>query len=245
MGLAYAAAMAVEVIAHRGASGTCPENTLPAFRRAVELGAPMIELDVQLTRDGHPVVIHDRTLDRTTSGRGSVRRRTLAEIAALDAGRWFAAGFVGTRVPRLDEVLAAIPIRINVELKAAGDDGLERRVLETVEEAGALGRVVFSSFDPSSLARLRALSARADLAVLWAGRTVARALALADRVGARSVHLRKGGRVAASIAAGHAVGLAMRVWTVNSPTDFARLTDVGADGVFTDYPERFLHTRRG
>src|SRR5262249_58031131 len=86
-GPAYASVMETEVIAHRGASGTCPENTLPAFRRAVEVGAPMIELDVQLTRDGYPVVIHDRTLDRTTSGRGAVRRRTLAEIAALDAGR--------------------------------------------------------------------------------------------------------------------------------------------------------------
>jgi glycerophosphoryl diester phosphodiesterase len=237
--------MALEVIAHRGASGTCPENTLPAFRRAVEVGASMVELDVQLTRDGHPIVIHDWTLERTTSGRGPVRRHTRAEIATLDAGRWFAPGFAGTRVPGLDEVLAAVPIRINVELKAAGDDGLERRVLETVEEAGALGRVVFSSFDPSSLERLRALSAEAELAVLWAGRTIARALALADRVGARSVHLRKGARAAAAIAAGHAAGLAMRVWTVNSPADFTRLTDAGADGVFTDYPERFLHTPRG
>jgi glycerophosphoryl diester phosphodiesterase len=237
--------MATEVIAHRGASGTSPENTLPAFRRAVELGAPMIELDVQLTRDGHPVVIHDWTLERTTSGYGPVRRRTLAEIAALDAGRWFAPAFAGTRVPGLDEVLAAIPIRINVELKAAGDDGLERRVLETVAEAGALGRVVFSSFDASSLQRVRALSRDAELAVLWAGGTTAKALALADRVGARSVHLRKGGGAPAAIAAGHAAGLAMRVWTVNAPADFARLTDAGADGVFTDYPERFLQICRG
>ena len=79
----------MEVIAHRGASGTCPENTIPAFRRAAEVGAHMVELDVQLTRDRQPVVIHDWTLDRTTSGRGSVRRRTLAQIATLDAGSWF------------------------------------------------------------------------------------------------------------------------------------------------------------
>lgn len=237
--------METEVIAHRGASGTCPENTLPAFRRAVEVGAPMIELDVQLTRDGYPVVIHDRTLDRTTSGRGAVRRRTLAEIAALDAGRWFAPGFAGTQVPMLGEVLAAIPIRINVELKAVRDDGLERRVLETVETAGALARVIFSSFDPSSLGRLRALSRSAELAILWSGGSIVRALAVAERVGARSVHLRKGRGAPAAIAAGHAAGLAVRVWTVNAPTDFARLTDAGADGVFTDHPERFLQISRG
>jgi glycerophosphoryl diester phosphodiesterase len=235
--------MATEVIAHRGASGTCPENTLPAFRRAVALGAPMIELDVQLTRDGHPVIIHDWTLERTTSGHGSVRSRTLEEIEALDAGRWFAPAFVGTRVPTLAAVLEAVPVRLNVELKSACDDGLERRVLETVEQAGALGRVIFSSFDPRSLVRLRALSRDAELAVLWAGTSVARAVTLAGRVGARSVHLRKAGRMPAAIAAGHAAGLAVRVWTVNVPADFARLTDAGADGVFTDYPERFLQTR--
>lgn len=236
--------MLMEVIAHRGASGTCPENTLPAFRRAVELGAPMIELDVQLTRDGEPVVMHDWTLDRTTTGRGAVRCRTLAEVASLDAGRWFGPAFAGTRVPTLAEVLQQIPIRINVELKAAGDDGLERRALERVRRAGALGRVVFSSFDPASLERLRALSDAADLAVLWAGRSITRALALADRVAARSLHLRKGGGVPAAVAASHAAGLAVRVWTVNAPADFARLTAAGADGVFTDYPERFLQTSR-
>src|SRR5262249_45011823 len=232
--------MATEVIAHRGASGTAPENTLPAFRRAVALGAEMIELDVQLSRDGYPVVIHDWTLDRTTSGRGQVRRRTLAEIAALDAGSWFAPAFAGTRVPTLDEVLAEIPIRVNVELKASGDDGLERRAFEAVDRAHAFGRVVFSSFDPASLSRLRALSSGAELAVLWAGRSVTRALAVATRVRARSLHVRKSGTVWKAIAVGHDAGLSVRVWTVNTPVDFARLTDAGADGVFTDYPERFL-----
>src|SRR5262249_965112 len=155
------------------------ENTLPAFRRAVALGAKMIELDVQLSQDGYPVVIHDWTLARTTSGRGQVRRRTLAEIAALGAGSWFAPAFAGPRGPTLDEVLAEVPIRVNVELKASGDDGLERRVLAAVDRAGALERVVFSSFDPASLWRLRALSRDAELAVLWGGRSVTRALAVA------------------------------------------------------------------
>jgi glycerophosphoryl diester phosphodiesterase len=234
----------MEVIAHRGASGTCPENTIPAFRRAAEVGAHMVELDVQLTRDGRPVVIHDWTLDRTTSGRGSVRRRTLAEIATLDAGSWFAPAFAGTRVPTLAEVFAAIPLRVNVELKARANDGLERAVLEVVEGAGALRRVVFSSFEPASLRRMRALSAAADLAVLWAGRGVGRALALADSVRATSVHLRKGAATADAIERARAAGIGVRVWTVNAAVDFARLVTAGADAVFTDYPERFLHPLR-
>ncbi len=236
--------MATQVIAHRGASGTHPENTLPAFERAVALGAHMIELDVQLTADGHPVVLHDWTLDRTTSGRGAVRRRTLAEIAGLDAGRWFSPAFAGTRVPTLEQVLAAVPIAVNVELKASGDDGLERRVLDVVERAGARGRVVFSSFDAASLVRLRGLSGAADLAVLWAGRSIVKAIALARRVAARNVHLRKSRTAPAGIAAGHAAGLGVRVWTVNTAADFGRLTAAGVDGVFTDYPERFLQTSR-
>ena len=231
----------MEVIAHRGASGTCPENTIPAFRRAAEIGAHMVELDVQLTRDGQPVVIHDWTLDRTTSGRGSVRRRTLAEIATLDAGSWFDEAFAGTRVPTLAEVFASIPLRVNVELKARSNDGLERAVLDVVEGAGALRRVVFSSFEPASLRRLRALSASAELAVLWAGRGIGRALALADSVRATSVHLRKGAATAAAIERARAAGLGVRVWTVNAAVDFARLVAAGADAVFTDYPERFLH----
>jgi len=234
----------MEVIAHRGASGTCPENTIPAFRRAAEVGAHMVELDVQLTRDRQPVVIHDWTLDRTTSGRGSVRRRTLAEIATLDAGSWFGATFAGTRVPTLAEVFAAIPLRVNVELKARANDGLERAVLEVVEGAGALRRVVFSSFEPASLRRMRALSAAADLAVLWAGRGVRRALAVADSVHATSVPLRKGVATAAAIESARAAGLGVRVWTVNAAADFARLVAAGADAVFTDYPERFLQPVR-
>lgn len=234
----------MEVIAHRGASGTCPENTIPAFRRAAEIGAHMVELDVQLTRDGQPVVIHDWTLNRTTSGRGSVRRRSLAEITTLDAGSWFDAAFAGTHVPTLAEVFAAIPLRVNVELKARANDGLERAVLEVVEGAGALRRVVFSSFEPASLRRMRALSAAADLAVLWAGRGVGRALALADSVRATSVHLRKGVATAAAIERARAAGLGVRVWTVNAAVDFARLVAAGADAVFTDYPERFLHPVR-
>src|SRR4029077_5147965 len=95
------------VIAHRGASGTCPENTLAGFRRAAELGAPMVELDVQLTRDGEGVVIHDVTLDRTTDGSGPVADHPRAEIERLDAGAWFGPTFRGERVPTLARVLDA------------------------------------------------------------------------------------------------------------------------------------------
>lgn len=228
------------VIAHRGASGTRPENTLAAFRRAAELGAPMVELDVQLTRDREVVVIHDLTLDRTTDGSGPVHERTLAEIERLDAGAWFDPAFRGERVPTLTQVLAAIPSSVNVELKPIGDDGLEPRALAAVEASGALGRVVFSSFDPEALVRLRQLSPVAEVAVLWDEGPLPEALRLAERVGARALHLRNKWVTPDTLSLAASSGLPIRVWTVNDAAEFHRLAAVGVNGVFTDYPERFL-----
>jgi len=232
--------MPIEVIAHRGASGTRPENTLAAFRRAEELGAHMIELDVQLTRDGEVVVMHDDTLDRTTDGRGAVVAHTLAELRRLDAGRWFGEAFAGERVPTLAEVLSEVRLPINVELKAGGGLGLEARTLAVVREAGALERIVFSSFDPDALLHLRSLTADAELAVLWTRRALSAALELAKRVDARGLHLRKTAVASPTLAAVRETGLAIRVWTVNEPREFGPLRVAGASGVFTDYPERFL-----
>ena len=233
------------VIAHRGASGTCPENTLIAFARAAALGAHMIELDVQLTRDGAVVVMHDWTLERTTDGSGAVCDRTLAEIRGLDAGAWFGSAFRGTRVPTLAEVLAAVGLRVNVELKPVGDDGLEARALAVVESAGALARVVFSSFEAGALERLRARTVRATLAVLWDEGPVVDAVARAQRVGARALHLRKDRTSPDALAAAAAAGLPVRAWTVNERGEMDRLVAAGVEGIFTDFPERFLQSPGG
>jgi len=233
------------VIAHRGASGTCPENTLAAFRRAAALGAPMVELDVQLTRDREVVVMHDWTLDRTTDGSGAVRDRTLEEIRRLDAGGWFGPVFRGERVPTLAEVLAAVPVSVNVELKPVGDDGLEARALAVVESAGALSRVVFSSFDSAALERLRARSQGAAVAVLWERGVIAEGLRLAERVRARALHLRKDAVTREVVASTARAGLPVRAWTVNDPAESARLQADGVEGIFTDFPERFLHFDKG
>ena len=204
----------------------------------------MIELDVQLSRDGEVVVMHDWTLGRTTDGRGRVGARTLAEIRRLDAGAWFDPAYAGERVPTLGEVLAAVVLPVNVELKSRGDDGLEARTLAVIEAAGSLGRVVFSSFDPESLVRLRARSARADVAVLWSERRLAPALHLAGRVGATALHIRKDAAASAEVANAAADGLIIRAWTVNDPGESALLGNAGVSGIFTDFPERFLQIPR-
>jgi len=231
------------VIAHRGASGTAPENTLAAFRRAVDVGADMIELDVQLARDGTVVVIHDYRLERTTSGRGLVGEHTLAELGALDAGRWFAPQFAGERVPTLAEVLAAAPIPINVELKAAGTDAIAPAALAVVEAAGALDRVVFSSFDFGLLEQVRSASPRATIGLLWDAAPLVHALPLVRRVGATGLHLRNDRVGPEALALAAAAGVVVRVWTVNRLEEFRDLVAAGVAGVFTDFPERFLLDR--
>jgi glycerophosphoryl diester phosphodiesterase len=238
------APVGLSVIAHRGASGTAPENTLAAFRRAAELGAHMVELDAQLTRDGEVVVMHDWTLDRTTDGHGKVASRTLAEIRRLDAGRWFGARYAGEPVPTLRDVLAAVELPVNVELKSCGDDGLEARVVADVEAVGAMGRIVFSSFDVESLVRLRRISLDATIGVLWTRRSLTHAFTVVERVGATALHLRKEAVDPAGVREAVARGLAVRVWTVNDPGESGSLLAAGVGAVFTDFPERFLQIAR-
>ena len=152
-----------KVWGHRGASGVAPENTLPAFDLARRMGADGVELDVQLSADGRLVVIHDETLDRTTTGSGPVAARTLDELRTLDAGRGLA-GYAGARIPTLDEVFelfAGTPVVVNVELKnsVVAYPGLEEKVLALVAAAGMADRVLLSTFNHLSLVRLVELDA--------------------------------------------------------------------------------------
>lgn len=213
---------------------------MPAFRRAMELGASMVELDVQCTADGEVVVFHDYILDRTTTGSGVLQERTLADLQRLDAGTWFGPAFAGTTIPTLAEVLATIPLAINVELKSGGDDRIAVAALAAVERAGALGRVVFSSFTYGLLEQLRARSSRAEIALLWETAPLAEAIPLVQRVAATAVHLRKDASTLEAIAFATTAGLPVRVWTVNRLEEFDALAAAGAAAVFTDFPERFL-----
>ena len=134
----------VNVVAHRGFSGRFPENTLRAFQEAVALGVDSIEFDVQLTRDGGLVLVHDGTVDRTTNGSGRVDGLSLSEIKEMDAGGWFDSKFKGEKVPTLAEALEAIDtaVRLNIHLKLTehtrGD--LVSLVVGELERRGDLGR---------------------------------------------------------------------------------------------------------
>ena len=229
-----------QVWAHRGASDHAPENTLPAIEFAVEQGADGIEFDVQLSKDGAVVLMHDETLERTTDGNGRVVDRTLAELKRLDARNGMNQ-LAPTTIPTLDEVLTVLAperVRINIELKNDVEPypGLEDQVLAAVDRHKVGNRVVISSFSENSLRRLHALNPAIELATLYT-RPQLRPWREALAIGARAIH-----PPTACVFGGpwvyraHLLGLAIRPWVANRDATLARLMRARVDAVITDLP---------
>jgi glycerophosphoryl diester phosphodiesterase len=223
-------------IAHRGASGDFPENTLVAFTAAIEAGAQMCEMDVQLCADGAAVVIHDETVNRTTGGRGAVAALSLAEIRRLDAGVKFVPTFAGTRVPTLEEVLELVKGKcaLNVELKGPG---VEREVCSLLRAHGAVADTIVSSFDWNSLAAAREFEPAVRLGVL-ADRHADAMFAAALRLHAVSVNPRYDIVNEAMIDGAHRAGLKLLVWTIDRAARMRQMIAMGVDGIMTNYPGR-------
>lgn len=226
--------------AHRGASQEAPENTLPAFERAVEQGADGVEFDVQLTADGEVVVIHDETVDRTTDGSGPVVGSSLRALRQLDAsgGR---PGFVGVQIPTLSEVLdllAPTTVTVNIELKNSVEayPGMEEKVLEALETRAMGDRVVLSSFSQDSLRHLQRLGTTIERAMVYSS-PLLRPWRRADELGAGALHPSVRLVWSAGFVRGvRSAGLALRPWVVNDPDQLAKLSLWGVDAVFTDVP---------
>jgi len=238
------------VIAHRGASGHAPENTLAAFRRAVELGARFIETDLQITRDARLVAMHDATLDRTTNGKGQVHLSSLEEIRALDAGTWFRDGkagtFAGERVPTLEEILdigKEHDVIFYLEIKSGVAWGVEHAVVATLRDRRASPRVVILSFDPSALNSVHRLDSTMMTGFLCehpSSDLVERTV----RAGARQLVARGDLITSAVIEKAHHAGLQVVAWTINEPEQMRHLIATGIDGIITDYPDRLFGVLR-
>jgi glycerophosphoryl diester phosphodiesterase len=231
------------VIAHRGLSGLFPENTLLAFERALDAGAEMLELDVTLSRDGVPFVLHDAELDRTTDGSGLAALHTAAQLRALDAGGWFSPEHRGQRLPELAEVLTLARGRaaVNVEIKAEAvteriAGGVVEKAIAAVHAAGMADAVLLSSFAPRALHQAREVDP-----ALWRGTLFDPAVhrdrppaAILAETGSRSFHLARDEVTPYLVEECHAHGAAVLVYTVNDPREMQALFGLGVDGVFTD-----------
>jgi glycerophosphoryl diester phosphodiesterase len=215
-------------IGHRGAAGLEPENTLRSVRRALDLGADGVEIDVRLL-DGELIVLHDAKLDRTTNGRGPLRKHSLAEVRALDAGK-------GERIPLLREVIDAIDRRalLNIELKGPGTASPVRALLANYLTQGwSPSAFLVSSFRRAELRRMR--GSGLPVGILFAGAS-RRFRPLARTLGAVSIHVPLAHATPRLVRQVHAEGLRLFVFTVNTAADIGRMRAMGIDGVFTDFP---------
>jgi glycerophosphoryl diester phosphodiesterase len=245
-------------IAHRGGRSLGPENTLYTFKRAVELGTDVLEMDLQTTSDGALVILHDREVDRTTNGTGAVDSFTLPDLKKLDAGfRWspdnsgsYPLRNKGVTIPTLSEVFEAFPdARINIEIKSSQvntiqnlcrsirDNRMSEKVMVACFDAGKLGE--FRSICPEVATSAGASEAAIFYWLQWANLESAyspnaQALQVPETYGDHRIATRR------FVDAAHARNMRVHVWTVNQVEAMQRLIDLGVDGIMTDYPERLV-----
>ncbi len=254
-------------IGHRGASGYAPEHTLPAYDLALKMGADYIEQDLQLTKDGVLVALHDETLDRTARPTaesapgdctGLVREKTLAQIKTCDVGTWFnetypqyaQPEYIGLRIPTLEEVFQRYGKSVNYYIETKSPEsapGMEEELLRLMDEYGLTERaeekwqVLIQSFSPASLQKIHALNPSLPLIQLFSGAETSQSIQArldATRTYAVGIGPSKNDVDAALVEAAHARCLDIHPYTVNETPEMQKLVALGVDGMFTNFPDR-------
>lgn len=232
------------VFGHRGAMAQAPMNTMAALEVAREQGADGIELDVQLTRDGHLVVIHDETVDATSDGQGKVGEFTLEELKRLDAGGWYSECFAGQRIPTLDEVFAAFgnDMLINVEIKAPREslDRVERQLADCVRRHNICERIIVSCFDPAILRRVSGMMPMVMQGFLYQPDMPASHYLPLKRLRHEARHPRRDMVDEAYMNWARTQGYYVNVWTVNDAERALQLKGLGVNAIITDEPGRVI-----
>ena len=227
------------VVAHRGASRYAPENTLAAFRLALDQGARAVECDVRRTRDERLVVIHDATVDRTTDGSGLVSALPLETVRSFDAGRWFGAQYAGERVPLLEDLLRLVRGRALIQVHIKNDPspaaGIEAQVLSELVRCGMEGEALVMSFDPESIRVVRSLRSEVATGILHAARP-AEIVASARETGATALCLERTYLDREVVAQARSARLGVCVWTVDHEAAFKRCQELGVDAVTSNDP---------
>ncbi|MDQ0112297.1 glycerophosphoryl diester phosphodiesterase [Paenibacillus harenae] len=230
--------------AHRGASAYCPENTMAAFAKALALGATGIETDVQRTRDGKIVLIHDESLARTAGLNQFVKDTDYDEVAKLDAGSWFDPEFGTEQVPLLEQLLELVKNTdtiVNLELKNGVFlyEGMEQQVIDKVQAYGLSERIIISSFNHYSLALCKQLAPEIRTGILYM-EGLYEPWAYAKTLQASALHANKHAILPEWVEGAALNGIAYHPWTVNDPAEMVSLVDAGVAGIITDYPDRLV-----
>ncbi len=230
------------VWAHRGASEYAPENTLPSFELAAEMGADGVELDVQLTKDGELVVAHDESLERVSNGTGYLKDHTFAELRGLNFNRVHPE-YEKAQIPTLEEVydlLKPTGLTVNVELKTGifWYRGIEKKVLDLTARKGMEDRVIYSSFNHYTLRHMRAEKNDIQTGLLYSDNWIDAAPYARDKVQVNALHPALYHLTDPSyVETAHAYGLETHVWTVNEEEHMRLCRDMGVEAIITNRPD--------
>lgn len=246
----------VNIIAHRGANRYAPQNTMPAFERAAELGADGFETDVHLTKDGIPVICHNHTINETSNGMGSVASYTFEELRKLDFGSYYAPEFKGTLIPSLDEFLelskqADIEV-MNIELKGPKNKKTDvvPAIIDAVKRHNLSDRLLISGFDTYLLKAAKEYDHKVRIAYLYGFPhcdnypNMLFPIAHAKKIGAYALHPMGIFVNKAYVKSAHREGIKVNAWTVNSEDRIRFMIDSGVDGIITDCPDRAMNILR-
>ncbi len=234
------------IIGHRGAMGSAPENTAVSFKQALAAGADGVELDLHLTRDRQPVVIHDQSVDRTTDGKGLIKDLTLKEVKQLDAGGKFGLSFAREEILTLAETLELVKQAkvINIELKSGPIiyDGIEEMVLAEIKNFGLESRVLISSFNHYSIVKVKGLAPGIKCGLLYMAGLYQPWL-YAKTVAAEAIHPYYPGVLPPIVEGCREAGIELNVFGANREEELTRLLKLGVNMIITDYPDRALRLR--
>lgn len=240
----------VKIIAHRGANKYAPQNTLPAFEKAIALGATGFETDVHITKDGVPVICHNYTINETSNGMGSISSYTVDELKKFDFGSYYSHRFADTRIPTLDEFLELVASSVievmNIELKSPREkeSGIVEKTIKAVKKFGLFNRLLISSFDPKLLVEAKKIDPRCQTGFLYSPahpETIhghIAPIAFAKHIGVDALHPMDMYVSKLYVKAAHAAGLKVNVWTVNKDSDILKFIKAGVDGIISDCPDR-------
>lgn len=235
--------------AHRGASGSYPENTLPAFEEAIKMNSDGIELDIQLTKDGEMVVCHDETIDRTSTGSGNIKDYTLEELRQFNFNTKYPdLGFVP--IPTIKEVIDLIKptnLHLNIELKTSiyFYEGIEEKIIQLVHDEEIEDRVIYSSFNHYSILKIKELDKNAKTAFLYMDSPIDMA-GYAKKYNVDAIHPALYNiQYKEEMILAKKAGLAINVWGVNTKDHILACMDLGVNGIFTDYPDMAIEVVNG
>ena len=232
------------IIAHRGGSMLAPENTLAAFKNSLQSGVDWIELDVQQTKDKITVVIHDDTLNRTTTGKGAVNNLAFEKLRTFDAGTKFSKEFIGEKVPSLDETLDLINGKCNmlIEIKNPDDSGeIEQDVVHLINNHNAQDWCVVQSFRFASVHKIHLLDPNIKTSLLFVKANAERIKNNPEMKFISGINIHHRFATKKTIEKLHSIDKSVFVWTVNHPAHIHKMIQNGADGIITDDPLMMMH----